>query len=229
MSRIQLNNVSKTYTVGTESIEALKNIDLTIKEGEFLAIVGPSGSGKSTLLHLIGGLDAPTKGTITIGKQEIGTLNDTDLSTYRSQKVGFIFQDFKLQPHLTALENVRMPQLFSRAKTKQSPKAILEKVGLGKRLHHKPTEISGGQKQRVAIARALINKPDIIIADEPTGNLDSITGKKIIDLLKKIHKESGITMIIVTHDQNIAKHAHRIVEITDGKLKEKNNFKKFMN
>lgn len=229
MSRIQLNNVSKTYTVGTEAIEALRNINLTIEKGEFLAIVGPSGSGKSTLLHLIGGLDTPTGGTITVDDQEIGALKDTPLSTYRSKKVGFIFQDFKLQPHLTTLENVRMPQLFSRAKRKQSAKAMLEKVGLGKRLHHKPTEISGGQKQRVAIARALINKPDIIIADEPTGNLDSVTGKKIITLLKKIHKESGVTMIIVTHDQNIAKHAHRIVEIKDGKLKHKNDFTKFTN
>lgn len=229
MSRIQLNNVSKTYTVGTTSVEALKNINLTIEEGEFLAIVGPSGSGKSTLLHLLGGLDAPTKGSITVDNEDIGKLKDTNLSTYRSQKVGFIFQDFKLQPHLTALENVRMPQLFSRAKEKQSPQSILTKVGLSKRLHHKPNEISGGQKQRVAIARALINKPSIIIADEPTGNLDSVTGKKIIDLLKKIHKEEGVIMIIVTHDQNIAQHAHRIVEIKDGKLKEKNNFKRFMN
>ncbi len=225
---IKLSNVSKTFTVGTEEIHALKGIDLHIKKGEFLAIVGPSGSGKSTLLHLIGGLDNPTKGMIEVNGENIGTMKDRQLSEYRSRQVGFIFQDFKLQPHLTVLENVRMPQLFSRRKTKQSSHKMLESVGLKDRAQHKPTEISGGQKQRAALARALMNNPKLIIADEPTGNLDSMTGKKIIDLLKNIHKRNGVTLIIVTHDRNIAKHATRIIEIKDGKLKKRNNFSKFM-
>jgi len=225
---IKLSNVSKTFTVGTEKIHALKGIDLHIQKGEFLAIVGPSGSGKSTLLHLIGGLDNPTDGMIEVNGENIGTMKDRKLSEYRSRQVGFIFQDFKLQPHLTVLENVRMPQLFSRRKKKQSSHKMLESVGLKDREKHKPTEISGGQKQRAAIARALMNNPKLIIADEPTGNLDSMTGKKIIDLLKTIHQKNSVTLIIVTHDRNIAKHATRIIEIKDGKLKKRNNFSKFM-
>ncbi len=229
MTKIKLSNVSKSYQIGTELVHALQNISLEIEEGEFLAIVGPSGSGKSTLLHMIGGLDTPTEGTIEVDGLDLGKQNDKKLSAYRSKKIGYIFQDFKLQAHLTAEENVGIPQLFFKGKIDRQPQAMLKKVDLANRLHHKPTELSGGQRQRVAIARALINKPDIIIADEPTGNLDSLTGKNIIDLLKKIHKEEGITLIVVTHDQNIAKHADRIVEIKDGILKKENNFKKFMN
>ena len=225
---INLTNVSKTYKVGNESIKALKDITLTIEKGEFLAIVGPSGSGKSTLLHLIGGLDAPTTGTITVEGEDIVKLKDKALSAYRNGKIGFIFQDFKLQQHLTALENVRMPQFFANKKPQKGiAKKALKTVDVEDRKKHKPSELSGGQKQRVAIARALVNNPHIIIADEPTGNLDSTTGKTIVELLKKIHKENGSTLIIVTHDKNIAEYATRIIEIKDGKLIAKNNFNKF--
>lgn len=233
MHQIQLNNVSKSYTVGAESVEALKNITLSIKKGEFLAIVGPSGSGKSTLLHLIGGLDAPTEGEIIVDGTELTLLSDRQLSKYRNADIGFIFQDFHLQPYLTATENVEIPLMFATSRKRKiatiekKAKQLMAAVGLSSRLHHRPSEISGGQKQRVAIARALIGSPKILLADEPTGNLDSVTGKKIIQLLKKVHKDKKITVVVVTHDHEIAKYADRIVEIKDGVLITKNRFRKF--
>lgn len=233
MHQIQLNNVSKTYTVGAESVEALKNITLSIRKGEFLTIVGPSGSGKSTLLHLIGGLDAPTEGEIIVDGTELTLLNDRQLSKYRNADIGFIFQDFHLQPYLTATENVEIPLMFATSRKRKiatiekKAKQLMAAVGLSSRLQHRPSEISGGQKQRVAIARALIGSPKILLADEPTGNLDSVTGKKIIQLLKKVHKDKKITVIVVTHDHEIAKYADRIVEIKDGALITKNRFRKF--
>jgi len=215
---IKLTNVYKTFKVGIEEIHALNNINLHIKEGEFLAIVGPSGSGKSTLLHLIGGLDTPTKGTIIVDNKNLANLSDNNLSKYRNQKIGFIFQDFKLQENLKIIDNVKLPQLFSKSNKKINPETILTQVGLKERTNHTPNQISGGQKQRVAIARALINSPKIIIADEPTGNLDQQTGAQIISLLKQIHQTQKTTIIIVTHDKNIAKNATRVIEIKDGKL-----------
>jgi len=230
---IELKNVNKSYHTLDETVEALKNINLTIQDGEFVAIVGPSGSGKSTLLHLIGGLDKPTDGEIVVDGNNLQKLKDRDLSRYRNKEIGFIFQDFQLQSHLTLLENVEIPLMFAPGKKrkestmKKRAKELLELVEVSDRMHHKPSEISGGQKQRAAIARAIINKPNILLADEPTGNLDSQTGKNIITLLKKLHAKEKMTVVVVTHDRDIAQYAERIVEIKDGKLLEKNNFEKF--
>lgn len=232
---IELKNISKNYHVGNEAVPALKKIYLKVEERELLVIVGPSGSGKSTLLHLIAGLDTPTGGTIIINGKNIGKLNDKKLSDYRNRQVGIIFQDFKLHPYLSCVENVQLPLFFNRKKlfkllgTKRMAKKMLVELGLKERLKHKPGEISGGQKQRVAIARALINNPPLLLADEPTGNVDSITGKEIIATLKKLHKEKNMTMIIVTHDKNLAKYATRTIEIRDGKLIQSNKHDKFMN
>jgi len=235
MSLISLKNVGKIYTAGNEQVEALKDITLEIAEGEFVVIVGPSGSGKSTLLHLIGGLDTPTSGEIKVGGRILGDMKDRQISRYRNREIGFIFQDFHLQPHLNIVENVEIPLMFSGTRKRKEAtiakkaKELLMSIGLKDRLKHRPSEISGGQKQRVAIARALINKPKIILADEPTGNLDSVTGKKTITLLKRLHKENAVTMIIVTHDREITRYAERIVEIKDGRLIEQNKFEKFTN
>jgi putative ABC transport system ATP-binding protein len=221
---IRLNQVGKTYKVAGEEIHALKSVSLEIEKGEFVVIVGPSGSGKSTLLHLIGGLDKPTTGEIFVDDESLNKMRDRKLSHYRNSKIGLVFQDFNLQNYLTVTENVEIPLMFTSSKNRRESAlrkkavALLESVGLKERLKHHPNQISGGQKQRVAIARALINKPKIILADEPTGNLDSATGAKIIHLLKKIHRENGVTLLVVTHDREIAKHADRIIEIRDGKL-----------
>ena len=233
MSHISLQQISKLFSAGGETVEALKNVDLEIEKGEFIAVVGPSGSGKSTLLHLIGGLDRQTSGELFVDEKPLDSLKDHELSKYRSRQIGFIFQDFHLQQNLTITENVEVPLMFANNKIRRE--ATLEKkahellgtVGLKERLNHRPNQISGGQKQRVAIARALINKPKIVLADEPTGNLDSVTAKKIITLLKRLHKEKDVTMIVVTHDREIAKYADRIIEIKDGKLVEQNKFSKF--
>jgi len=230
---IDLKNVRKIYRIGNEEVEALKGIDLSIDDGEFVAIVGPSGSGKSTLLHLIAGLDKPSEGEVMVQKKNILTSSDSVLSKYRNRTIGFIFQEFHLLAHLNILENVKVPLMFASREEKSShqkkAREILEDLKLGDRLHHRPHEISGGQKQRVAIARALINNPKIILADEPTGNLDSVTGKSILDLLKKIHKQKKLTLIIVTHDREIAKAADRVIEIKDGKILTKNGPTKFTN
>ena len=232
---IKIQNVTKTYQTGTDSVTALKNISLQIDSGELIIIVGPSGSGKSTLLHLIGGLDIPTEGEILVNNQKINGLKDKPLSKYRNREIGFVFQDFHLAPHLNLAENIKLPLLFNKGK-KLSPRTInkktaeiIEEFNLTDRRLHLPSQISGGQKQRAAIARALINKPKILLADEPTGNLDSITGKQIIGLLKEIHRKNKMTMVIVTHDKEIAKSAERIIEIKDGVLVEHNKFNKFTN
>jgi putative ABC transport system ATP-binding protein len=230
---IELKNISRIYRVGDESITALKDISLKINDGEFIAIVGPSGSGKSTLLHLIGGLDKSTGGEILVDGKNIQKLKDRELSEYRNKKIGFVFQDFHLQPHLTLLENVEIPLLFAGGKKRKEAvmqkkaKELLELVDVGERMNHRPAEISGGQKQRTAIARAIINNPHILLADEPTGNLDSQTGNAIIALLKKLHQKEKMTVIVVTHDHEIAKNAGRIIEIKDGKLIESKRFEKF--
>jgi len=233
MALISLKGVEKIYRSGEESVTALDGIDLEIEKGEFIAIVGPSGSGKSTLLHLIGGLDTPSGGDIIVDGKKLSLLNDKKLSRYRNREIGFIFQEFHLHKSLNLVENVEIPLIFSGRKNRKEKlmekkaEDVLASVELKNRLRHHPSEISGGQKQRVAIARALINNPRIILADEPTGNLDSQTGKKIISLLKRLHKEKGTTMLVVTHDREIAGHADRMIEIRDGRLLRSNHFETF--
>ncbi|BAH06595.1 ABC transporter ATP-binding protein [Clostridium kluyveri] len=224
---IEIKNVSKIYNMGKEKVIALDNVNLTIKEGEFAAIVGPSGSGKSTLMHLVGGLDTPTSGSIFIDGKDISKLKDKDMSKYRNKSVGFVFQSFNLENTQTALENVMMPLIFSgidKRKRKVKAEKALEMVGLKDKIKNKPTELSGGQRQRVSIARALVNEPRIIFADEPTGNLDSKNGQLIMNLLSDLN-EKGYTVIMVTHNMEEAKRARRIISIKDGKVQEVlNNF-----
>ncbi|MFA7685368.1 MAG: ABC transporter ATP-binding protein [Candidatus Gracilibacteria bacterium] len=217
---IRLTDVSKKFVSGKSANLALIDINLEIKEGEFIAVVGPSGSGKSTLLHLIGGLDTPSKGTITVNNKNLNLLNDNDLSKYRNENVGFVFQEFYLESSLSALRNVLIPSLFNHPSENDKIRAtkLLKEVELSEKINSLVNELSGGQKQRVAIARALMNNPTIIIADEPTGNLDSKTGEKILKLLKKLHKEHHVTLLIATHDETIAKAADKIIKIEDGHL-----------
>lgn len=217
---IELKNVTKTYRLGDEILNALDNVSLTVQGGEFVAITGPSGSGKSTLANIIGGLDRPTSGSVLVDGADLSHIRDRALSDYRNRHIGFIFQSFNLQGTNTALENVMLPLIFGRAKPKErKARAIecLQAVGLGDRMKHKPSELSGGQRQRVAIARALATRPSIIIADEPTGNLDSARGAEIMKLLKDLNKQ-GMTLLMITHDMNLAREAHRIITIHDGKL-----------
>ncbi len=219
---IELKSVGKDYRTGDETLHALAGVDLTIKSGEFIAIIGPSGSGKSTLANIIGGLDKPDTGTVTVEGADLARASDRALSKYRNQHIGFVFQAFNLQPTYTALENVMLPLMLSgmgSRERKERAKQCLTDVGLGDRMKHKPTELSGGQRQRVCIARALANKPSIIIADEPTGNLDSAKGREIMDLLGNLNKQ-GITLIIITHDLELAKRAGRVLSIHDGVMKE---------
>ncbi len=218
---IELNNISRVYELGGEKIFALDHIDLKIDKGEFIAIVGPSGSGKSTLANIIGGLDIPDEGEVLIDDQNISKVSDTVLSNYRNKKVGFIFQSFNLQPNYTALENVMIPLVFagiSPAERKKRATDCLKAVGLEDRMNHRPTELSGGQRQRVCIARSLANNPEIIIADEPTGNLDSRKGAEVVDILKTLNSKLGVTLIIITHDITVARQAKRVITIKDGKL-----------
>ena len=222
---IELKSVTKTYRLGGEILNALDKVSFKVSPGEFIAITGPSGSGKSTLANIIGGLDHPDGGSVVVDGEELAHIHDSKLSAYRNQHIGFVFQSFNLQGTNTALENVMLPLVFSHMKNslrKARAKECLEAVGLGDRLMHKPSQLSGGQRQRVAIARALAVKPKIIIADEPTGNLDSAKGQEIIQLLRELNKQ-GITLLIITHDMAVAHAAHRIVEIRDGKISEKRN------
>ena len=216
---IDLENVRKVYKMGDTELEALSGSNVEIEEGEFVAVMGPSGSGKSTLMNMIGALDTPSSGEVNIGSEAISGLSEDDLALLRSKKIGFIFQQFNLIPSMNATENVALPMLFrGKGKKERTERAenILEKVGLGDRLHHMPSELSGGQRQRVSIARSLANDPDIILADEPTGNLDTETGENIMDLLTDLNEE-GKTIIMVTHDENDAEYADRIIKIVDGK------------
>lgn len=221
MNIIELENVSKTYKTGNIEVPALKNIDLSIEKGDLIAIVGPSGSGKSTLMNIIGLLDRPTGGVYKIDNDPLTlSMSDNKLSSLRAEKIGFIFQSFELLPKLTALKNVLLPLAYAKqnkARRRENALKILEKVGLGKRLHHKPTELSGGEKQRVAIARALLNDPDIILADEPTGNLDSKSGSQIMEILQNLNKE-GKTILVITHDEKIAAICHRKIYLFDGEI-----------
>ena len=220
---IELKNVTKTYHLGDETLRALDDVNFSVNGGEFVAITGPSGSGKSTMANIIGGLDHPDSGSVVVGGNELAKTRDNKLSEYRNANVGFVFQSFNLQGTNTALENVMMPLVFSKMKSKDRKaraKECLELVGLGDRMKHKPGQLSGGQRQRVAIARALAINPKLIIADEPTGNLDTSKGVEIMALLKDLNSQ-GITLLIITHDDSVASAADRIVEIRDGQLSEK--------
>jgi putative ABC transport system ATP-binding protein len=213
-----LDDIRKSYILSGRVVEVLKGITLEIKEGEFLSIMGPSGSGKSTLLNLIGCLDRPTSGKYLLDGIDINTLSDDELAEIRNKKIGFVFQSFNLIPRLSAIKNVVLPLLYSGIPSEERNKGafeLLQKVGLSHRANHLPSELSGGEQQRVSIARALINNPSLILADEPTGNLDSKTGQEIMDIFKSIHKE-GATIIMVTHEKSIAEQAERIITIKDG-------------
>ncbi len=218
---IELKNVSKFYRMGDNIVKALDGVDLIVEKGDFVAIMGPSGSGKSTGMNLTGSLDLATKGEIYLDGVNIETLGESELAQIRGQKIGFIFQSFNLIPNLTTLENVALPMMFQgieKEEREEKAKKMLDKVGLGDRLDHYPNQLSGGQQQRVAIARALANNPDIILADEPTGNLDTKTGEIVIEFLEKLNNE-GKTIIMVTHDANLAmKHAKTIYWLKDGKI-----------
>src|SRR5215218_3276729 len=217
---IHLDNILKNYYLGKQVIEVLKGISLDILKNEYVALMGPSGSGKSTLMNILGCLDTPTAGTYILNGKDVSKMADNDLAEVRNKEIGFVFQQFNLLPRLTAVENVALPLVYAGVHKKQrleKAMAVLEKVALADRSHHKPNEMSGGQNQRVAIARALVNDPAIILADEPTGNLDSKTSEEIMDIFGKIHS-SGNTVILVTHEEDIAKHAHRIIRLRDGVL-----------
>jgi putative ABC transport system ATP-binding protein len=217
---IRLDNVWKVYQMGKVKVNALRGLDLEIKKGEFVAVMGPSGSGKSTAVNMIGCLDVPTKGKIFLEHRDISKLTESDLAQIRGKKIGFIFQQFNLIGTLSALENVALPRMFQdkdKEERQAYSKKLLEMVDLGDRLYHKPPEMSGGQQQRVAIARSLSNDPDVILADEPTGNLDSKTGETVITFLEKLNKE-GKTIVMVTHDANVARHAHRVEFLKDGRI-----------
>ncbi len=224
---ISLNNVYKIYNVGGEEVRALDGIDLEINENEYLAIMGPSGSGKSTLMNMIGCLDTPSSGVYQFEGEMVQEMNDDQLASIRNRKIGFIFQTFNLLPKATAQHNVEIPLIYGNIRKKKRvnlSKEALHSVGLSDRMQHKPNELSGGQRQRVAIARALVNSPSIILADEPTGNLDSKSGQEIMGILDQLHQK-GNTIILVTHEDEIAQHAHRIIRLFDGKITEDSEIK----
>ncbi len=220
MAIIHMEEIRKTYDTGKVKVEALKGVDLQIEQGELVAIVGPSGSGKSTLMNLLGCLDTPSSGVYELGGQAVSGVSRDQLAEIRNRRVGFVFQNFNLLPHISALENVELPMLFGGMKPadrRRRATEFLERVGLGDRVDHKPTELSGGQMQRVAIARSLAMDPDIILADEPTGNLDSSSGSDIMSIFTDLWKQ-GRTLVIITHDPALAKRASRVVEIRDGRI-----------
>lgn len=218
---IETKRLSRIFYTGRQEVRAVDNINLTIKEGEFVAVMGPSGAGKTTLLNLLGGLDKPTDGKILVDGENIANLNEEAMSLYRRKTIGFVFQTFNLLALHTALENVCLPMIWAGEKNairREKGKALLDVVGLEKRMDFNPPQLSGGERQRVSIARALANQPQIILADEPTGNLDSKTGAEIIGLLKTVNKTLKVTIVVITHDPNIASAASRIIELKDGKI-----------
>jgi len=220
MAMIKLTNLEKIYEMGLERVHALRGLDLEIEKNEYVAIMGPSGSGKSTLMNILGCLDVPSKGKYYFGEENVGEMNDNQLAEIRNRKIGFVFQTFNLLPRVNSLTNVELPLVYGGvARSERRGKALesLEKVGLGKRYSHKPNEISGGERQRVAIARAIVNNPSIILADEPTGNLDSKTGEEIMKIFNNLYS-AGNTIILVTHEEYIAEHSRRIIRFKDGKI-----------
>jgi putative ABC transport system ATP-binding protein len=220
MALIETVDLWKTYVMGTEEIHALRGVSIQIDRGEYVAIMGPSGSGKSTLMNLIGCLDTPSKGSYLLNDKQVSQMNDNELARIRNEEIGFVFQTFNLLPRATALHNVELPLVYAgvpaRAREERA-RAALDKVELSTRMGHRPNELSGGQRQRVAIARALVNNPSILLADEPTGNLDSKTGQEIMALFERLHG-SGNTIVLVTHEADVAQHAHRTISIRDGRV-----------
>jgi putative ABC transport system ATP-binding protein len=220
MALIDTQDLWKTYVMGSEEIHALRGVSIGIERGEYVAIMGPSGSGKSTLMNLIGCLDTPSKGSYLLNGKQVGQMNDNELARIRNEEIGFVFQTFNLLPRASALQNVELPLVYAGVQGKdriQRAKAALDKVELTSRMSHRPNELSGGQRQRVAIARALVNNPSILLADEPTGNLDSKTGNEIMALFARLH-QAGNTIVLVTHEADIAAFAHRTIHLRDGKV-----------
>jgi putative ABC transport system ATP-binding protein len=220
MPLIETHNLWKTYEMGAEKVHALRGVSITIEKGEYVAIMGPSGSGKSTLMNLLGCLDTPSQGEYLLNSRKVSQMNDDELANIRNREIGFVFQTFNLLSRATALHNVELPLIYNGTpaqERKEKAKLALQKVDLGDRMFHKPNELSGGQRQRVALARALVNDPSMLLADEPTGNLDSKTSLEIIDLMEELHRQ-GNTIIIVTHERDIAEHAYRVLSILDGQI-----------
>lgn len=219
-SVIKIREITRNFYLGQEVVKVLKGINLDIEKGEYVAFMGPSGSGKSTLMNLLGCLDTPTSGQYILNGNDVSKMSDNDLAEIRNKEIGFVFQTFNLLPRTTALDNVALPMIYAGAtKSERNKRAskVLQDVGLGDRMEHKPNQLSGGQRQRVAVGRALVNKPSIILADEPTGNLDSKTSVEIMNLFDEIHS-AGNTVILVTHEEDIARHAHRIIRLRDGRI-----------
>lgn len=218
MNLLQITDIKRDFKLGNETLHVLKGIDLVIEKGEYVALMGPSGSGKSTLMNILGCLDTPTSGQYILNGKDVSKMTDGELADIRNKEIGFVFQTFNLMPRTTALDNVALPMVYAgigKEKRRARAKEVLELVGLSDRMTHKPNELSGGQRQRVAVARALVNYPSIILADEPTGNLDSKTSHEIMALFNEIHQK-GNTVILVTHEEDIARHAHRIIRLRDG-------------
>ncbi|WP_327042040.1 ABC transporter ATP-binding protein [Micromonospora ureilytica] len=216
---IEAVDVSRTYQLDGVSVEALRGVSLTVQPGDYVALVGPSGSGKSTLMHLLGGLDRPTGGRLVIGGRDVNALAPPEMATLRNETIGFVFQAFHLLPRTSAVENVALPLVYrgvSARQRRERAAAMLRRVGLGHRLDHRPNQMSGGEQQRVAIARALVTEPTVLLADEPTGNLDSVTGAAVLELLEQLNAESGVALVMVTHDQEVAARAHRRITMRDG-------------
>lgn len=216
---IEVEGVTKVYHMGETEVHALRGVDLLVERGEIMSIMGPSGSGKSTLMAILGCLDTPTSGLYMLAGRDVSRLNDDQLAEIRGDQIGFVFQTFNLLPRATALENVELPLLYTgAARRRQRAQEALEAVGLGHRARHRPTELSGGERQRVAMARALVNEPAIVLADEPTGNLDSRTGEEVLEVLTMLHRERGLTLVMVTHDPQVAARTERIVYLLDGRI-----------
>ena len=215
---LEARNIHKTYKTGKKMLEVLKGVDLEIEERRFVAVVGPSGAGKSTLLNILGGLDTPSHGKVFFRKQDMYSLNDVEISRLRNKKIGFVFQFYHLLSEFTVLENVMIPSLIGGDQPKEYALALLEKMGLNNRIGHFPDQLSGGEKQRVAVARALINQPELLLCDEPTGNLDSSTGYEVLSLIKKIRQEENMTVVMVTHNPELVKEADKVYRLKDGVL-----------